>query len=228
MQLGPEFQLIPVIDLKDGVVVRARAGKRDAYQAIHKHSNIVKESTIESVVTAFKQLFPFKTFYIADLNAITKTGHHFELIATTLAKYRDNEFWIDDGEQQGHYSYNSSNYKSVIGTEAQESNIQAMKSDEILSLDFMLGKQLGPSSWFNNHSLWPNRIMIMNLDHVGGQCGPDLNKLSEYVNNFPGKKIYAAGGVRNYQDLYQLQDIGVSGVLLASALHEGHINFEKL
>ena len=38
------------------------------------------------------------------------------------------------------------------------------------------------------------------------------------------RHIYAAGGVRNEKDLARLENIGVAGVLLASALHDGSIN----
>ena len=228
MYLDPEFQLIPVIDLKDGIVVHAKAGIRDTYQAIHTRSKIVKESTIESVIQAFTQVFPFKCFYIADLNAITNTGHHQLLIKATLARHPDREFWIDDGKQQGSIACNSNNYKSVFGTEAQETHIQAMQDEQILSLDYMQGKTLGPDSWFVQHSLWPKRIIIMNLDHVGGQNGPDYDMLAAYVTQYPDKRIFAAGGVRNNEDLYRLQELGVAGVLLASALHQERIDFAKL
>ena len=228
MRLDPEFQLIPVIDLKDSDVVHARAGKRDSYQPIEQHSNIVKESSIESVLNAFTQLFSFKTFYIADLNAITGHGDHHSLILTTLAKHADREFWIDDGKQQAQTLDNADNYKTVFGSEVQESDIQAMKDEQILSLDFMQGKFLGPASWFEHHRLWPKRIMIMNLDYVGSQNGPDFDTLSEFVVRYPDKQIFAAGGVRNNDDLYQLQETGVAGVLLASALHRNKINFDRL
>ena len=228
MQTEPCFQLIPVIDLKDGYVVHAKAGNRHEYQAIHQYSKLVKESSIDSVITAFRLLYPFKTFYIADLNAICKNGNHHQLISTTLEKYKDYEFWIDDGSQQGHISYQSRNYKAVYGTEIQECELRAMNDTEIISLDFKQGQHLGLSSWFINSSLWSKHLLIMNLDYVGSQFGPDTAKLIEYVTKFPDKKIYAAGGVRNNTDLINLKRIGVAGVLLASALHQGGLNFDGL
>ena len=227
MRLDPYFELIPVIDLKDACVVSARAGLRQEYQAIHLHSKIVAESSIDGVIEAFMQLYPFKSIYIADLNAICKTGNHQELISRVLREYPECEFWIDDGNQQGLYSYSNPNYKSVYGTEVQESEIKTMNPSDILSLDFMQGHFLGHESWLKNHQSWSNRLMIMNLDHVGGKQGPDINKLTEYARLYPEKQIYAAGGVRNNDDLVTLKNIGVSGVLLSSALHQGQIDFNK-
>jgi uncharacterized protein related to proFAR isomerase len=38
-----------------------------------------------------------------------------------------------------------------------------------------------------------------------------------------GREIYAAGGVRNAADLLALKQAGVSGALIATALHERKI-----
>lgn len=228
MQSDPYFQLIPVIDLKDGEVVHARAGKRNEYLPIHLHSKIVTDSAIASVIKAFRQIYPFETFYIADLNAIRNSGHHHELILEMLAKYPDCEFWIDEGKQQGNSSFHGHNYKSVYGSEAQVSELQTMQANEILSLDFMQGQFLGHKSWLRNHAFWPERLILMNLDYVGGHLGPDLEKLDHYIANYPHQKIYAAGGVRNNTDLLKLKHIGVAGVLLASALHNNNLDFNML
>lgn len=227
MRYDPLFQLIPVIDLKDGYVVHAKAGNRSEYQAIHLYSKLVKESSIDVVIAAFKQIYSFKTFYIADLNAISNQGNHQALISSTLAKNTEYDFWIDAGKQQGKHAQDRSNYMTVYGTEVQESELETMCANEILSLDFKQGEKLGPENWFLNDSSWPEQIIIMNLDYVGSDKGPDLSKLSGYVKKYPDKKIYAAGGVRNNSDLEQLKHTGVAGVLLASALHLRNLDLDE-
>jgi phosphoribosylformimino-5-aminoimidazole carboxamide ribotide isomerase len=39
----------------------------------------------------------------------------------------------------------------------------------------------------------------------------------------PKRRVFAAGGVRNIDDVRALKDSGASGVLIASALHAGKI-----
>jgi phosphoribosylformimino-5-aminoimidazole carboxamide ribotide isomerase len=39
----------------------------------------------------------------------------------------------------------------------------------------------------------------------------------------PKRRVYAAGGVRDMDDVRALRDAGASGVLVATALHEGKI-----
>lgn len=72
------MEIIPVIDLKNGVVVAAQKGKRDNYQPIQ--SLLCQSSTIESVVEGFLSINAFKIIYIADLDAITKSGNNQQLI----------------------------------------------------------------------------------------------------------------------------------------------------
>ena len=53
------MQIIPVIDLKDGVVVHARQGKREHYQAIS--TNLCQSADIYKVIEAFLGVYDFDT-----------------------------------------------------------------------------------------------------------------------------------------------------------------------
>ncbi len=68
----------------------------------------------------------------------------------------------------------------------------------------------------------------MNLARVGSQAGPDFDLLRSLQWQGAGKRFYAAGGVRHGTDLQALADMGVSGALIASALHDGHITAGNL
>jgi phosphoribosylformimino-5-aminoimidazole carboxamide ribotide isomerase len=41
-------------------------------------------------------------------------------------------------------------------------------------------------------------------------------------------EVYVGGGVRNLADLIELKGLGVSGVLVATALHSGKISVKEL
>jgi phosphoribosylformimino-5-aminoimidazole carboxamide ribotide isomerase len=43
-----------------------------------------------------------------------------------------------------------------------------------------------------------------------------------------GFDVYVGGGVRDVNDLIRLREIGVSGALVASALHSGKIKVHEL
>ena len=63
----------------------------------------------------------------------------------------------------------------------------------------------------------------MTLSAVGGGQGPDLSRIAAIAQEGDGRRIIAAGGVRNADDLGALEQAGAQGVLVASALHAGAI-----
>jgi phosphoribosylformimino-5-aminoimidazole carboxamide ribotide isomerase len=71
--------------------------------------------------------------------------------------------------------------------------------------------------------LWPETIIIMTLNRVGSNQGPDLDKLNWFCSQYPHKHFIAAGGIRNTADLLALKQVGVQQALIASALHSGAI-----
>lgn len=213
------MQIIPVIDLKDGLVVHATGGNRSQYQPVHLASRLTRQSDIEAVLRAYRDLFPFNTFYIADLDAITGSGSHQALLNRVLNDYPDLEFWIDDGRQLTDTLTYRGHYKTVIGSEVQTQVLTALPDQAILSLDFKNACFMGHSSWLENVEAWPERIIVMTLDQVGSNLGPDYRRLENLLKRFPGKRFSAAGGVRSDADLLSLRELGVDSVLVASALH---------
>jgi phosphoribosylformimino-5-aminoimidazole carboxamide ribotide isomerase len=91
----------------------------------------------------------------------------------------------------------------------------------VLSLDFQGDAFLGPRQLLNDASLWPAEVIVMTLDRVGNSNGPALERLASIVSRAEGRRIYAAGGVRNAADIQALQRIGVVGALTTTALHSG-------
>jgi phosphoribosylformimino-5-aminoimidazole carboxamide ribotide isomerase len=93
----------------------------------------------------------------------------------------------------------------------------------VLSLDFKASRFVGPAGLLSTSTFWPRRVIVMTLARVGSGEGPDLDRLSEIVARAQGRAVYAAGGVRNADDLAAIQDTGAAGALIASALHAGTI-----
>ena len=217
------MKIIPVIDLKDGLVVHARLGLRDQYQAIH--TPLCQSAELFQVMSAFLTLADFDCFYIADLNAITGFGHHEALIAELLKTYPQKTFWIDSGYQT--LKDYADNHLPVLGSECysedQVLELNAFKKRFILSLDYAASGALGATSLFSDQALWPETIIIMTLNRVGSQQGPDLETLTAFCKRYPEQRFVAAGGIRHNEDLQSLKLIGIQQALLASALHSGDI-----
>jgi phosphoribosylformimino-5-aminoimidazole carboxamide ribotide isomerase len=217
------MKIIPVIDLKDGVVVHARLGLRDQYQPID--TQLCQSADLFQVMTSFLALADFDCFYIADLNAITGLGHHEVLIAELLKTYPQKTFWIDSGYQV--FKDYAANHLPVLGSECYSEDqileLNAFKKRFILSLDYGASGALGAPSLFSDQSLWPETIIIMTLNRVGSQQGPDLETLTDFCKRYPKHRFVAAGGIRHNEDLQALTKIDIQQALLASALHSGDI-----
>ena len=221
------MEIIPVIDLKNGSVVHAKQGNRDDYQPLK--SELCPSADIYTVVQTFVNIYKFKTIYIADLNAITGQQSHAALIDTVLNMFPQVTFWLDVGYPLANRNLlTRTNFVAVLGSESfRDDTLAKLKSfgnAYILSLDFSIAGELGAKSLFKKTELWPERIIIMTLPRVGSNLGPDVEKLQYYRNLYPKKTIIAAGGVRNYNDLQELTEIGVDHALIATALHNGQLS----
>ncbi len=217
------MQLIPVIDLKNGLVVHAQKGQRENYQPID--SKLAINAELNNIIQGFLSLYPFKIFYIADLNAITQTGDHLTMFSQLLTQYPNIEFWIDSGYQArpnilNHYP----NYRPVLGSESysqlQLSAVSHFNRKFILSLDFSAQEQpLGAIELFNSSKWWPDKVIIMTLSRVGSKLGIDIDKLKQYQSLNPSTTLIASGGIRHLDDMKLLQQIKINYALCATALH---------
>ena len=68
------LRLIPVIDLMDGMVVHAREGRREECRPVR--SRLTESAAPLDIAQALLELHPFKTLYIADLDAIARRGEN--------------------------------------------------------------------------------------------------------------------------------------------------------
>lgn len=224
---GFPFQIIPVIDLMHGQVMHAKFGQRDQYQPIN--SRLCASSEALDVVAALLKLYPFRTLYIADIDAILGNGNHDVLIEKINQAFPNVAIWLDSGTHQ-----TSCKAKPILGSESifnLESHLEN-KSPHVLSLDFNTLGAMGISDLHETAKFWPDEVICMTLNAVGGNQGADTLRLQQLIEfNKPRKnpaKLYAAGGVRNIDDLQALASMRLAGALLASALHNGQITGEAI
>ncbi len=226
--------IIPVLDLSRGLVVHAKQGQRYLYQPVT--SVISSNPDPKTVLSAFFKLYPFKTIYIADLDAIQGTGNQDILIKELALHYKQCEFWVDAGiepiqNRQAYFTGN--NIKLVLGSENNlpiESLTSLIKNnpDILLSLDFTKHGLIENSYLLKDATTWPRQVIVMMLHRVGLNKGIDMQCLNKILDLGKNKDIYTAGGVRDINDLQQLNTLGVKGVLLATALHNSSITKEDL
>ncbi len=221
--------VVPVLDLMAGQAVHARRGARTAYRPLQ--SALTPSSDPVEVVGALLALAPFATIYLADLDAIRRHGDHRESLRRIEARFPALELWLDAGfgGPADLEAWSGARRIPVIGSESVASldayaAMRAAAPHAILSLDAQGERRLGPGSLFDTPQLWPERVIVMTLDRVGAGEGPSLERVRHALEQAPGKRIIAAGGVRHAHDLDRLEAMGVHAVLAASALHDGALD----
>jgi phosphoribosylformimino-5-aminoimidazole carboxamide ribotide isomerase len=234
-------KLIPVVDLLRGEVVHARRGERATYRAIE--SRLCEGAQPLTVVQALLSLHPFRTLYVADLDAIQGTGNHRPILAQIRAAFPALELWVDSAISGGQALSDwlaADLGPPVIGSESLRDEAalrdvldqlpvtRETSTHWVLSLDFRADHFLGPTELLPQNNLWPRRVLAMNLARVGSQLGPDLDLIGRLARLAPGREIFAAGGVREASDLRAAATAGAAGALIATALHDGRIGPEVL
>ena len=223
------IEVIPVLDLKGGVVVHARHGFRHSYAPIV--TPLAQTSSPLDVVAGFLTVHPFRTIYAADLDRIEKRGSHDQSLDALCTAFPDVAFWADAGERETNEARSwLARYPRAHLVLGSESLVDHMVLEElatdgriVLSLDYRGDSFLGPKGLFDAPHLWPARVIVMTLARVGGYAGPDMDRLAEIKRRAPDAMLYAAGGLRGASDLMRLQQAGIRGVLVASALHDGRL-----
>lgn len=226
------MQVIPVIDVRHGVAVRAEAGDRANYQPLR--SPIAASPDPVDVARSLMALHPFPVIYVADLDGIEGRGANVGL-AADITCATGAAVWLDQGIGPAEYGVGlfSPNIVPVLGSEsgwdvAALSGLNPLQqAASVLSLDFRGETFVGNAELLDRPDLWPDRVVVMTLGQVGRAGGPDLPRLAAITRLANTKRLisakpvslYAAGGVRNRSDLTVLSHAGIAGALIATALH---------
>ena len=239
------MQVIPVLDVKNSLVVRGVMGDRANYRPIETPLSAGPEPL--DVARGLLALHPFAALYIADLDAIEglavagaipereerrRRGEpDAALMASLVSAHPGVTLWLDAGVTSFDEAMAIEAMPGVLCVVGSESVADAetvrrltQETDLALSLDFRGDVFLGPPELLGDDSLWPDTLIVMTLAKVGSGAGPDFERLAAIMARAGTRNVFAAGGVRGPADLAALRDMGVAGALVATALHDGRIS----
>lgn len=235
------MRIIPVIDLLSGVVVRGVGGLRDKYRPIQ--SCLVDSAEPLTVARAIRERFGLSYLYVADLDAI-RHGTLSEAILKALIE-DGFDLLLDPGvveHRQAELLFHLGVQDVVIGLETLANpelltTATDMWGDRIVfSLDLKANWPVTAhdSPWAG---LPPDlvadeaaargvtRMIVLDLHRVGRDSGvATLGLCREIMNQHAHIKVITGGGVRHPEDLVPLEEAGIDGVMIASALHDGRFS----
>lgn len=238
--------LIPVIDLLQGHVVRGMGGDRQAYRPIE--SALCASSDPVTVARTLCEHCDARQLYIADLDALMGGSAQIDVLRGVMQALPQIELWLDAGfadapgarELLARLQPFDARVVPVFGSESMasrsaleacfaaaqepERNAPSETTDltqrAVLSLDRRNGQRLDVAGCWDARALWPKRVIVMTMERVGSQAGPDLDTMRALRRDSPDTWLVGAGGVRNAADLARATDAGADAWLVASALHD--------
>jgi phosphoribosylformimino-5-aminoimidazole carboxamide ribotide isomerase len=237
------MEIIPVMDLLNGQVVHAVKGERDKYRPIR--SILCSSADPIDVAKTFRQL-DLNKLYLADLDAIQAKGNNFQIykkiventnlkimVDAGINKIEIAEKVIENGATQiiiGTETLGSLNFIKTCLTKYGEDKV-------IISIDVKNGKLLHKTTELDSKSpletaltleeLGVKTIIVLDLGRVGSMQGINFDVLLPILKK-TDLEIITGGGIRNFNDIIELQKYPIKGVLVATALHNGNITKEDL
>ncbi|MGQ0634410.1 MAG: HisA/HisF-related TIM barrel protein [Planctomycetaceae bacterium] len=234
------MNIVPVLDLLGGVVVRGVAGRRDEYRPVK--SRLTDSVRPLDVARAFRDALCLSTLYLADLDAILRNQPAWE----TYRDLADDGFdlWIDAGLRD----LATAERLRQAGATCVVAGLETWPDPEslaemcarlgpaavIFSLDLKSGEPLGDRSAWGHHDAFEiakqavaagvERMIVLDLAGVGVGAGVKTLELCRRLHAaWPTLHLVTGGGVRGADDLALLRREALDGVLLASALHDGQL-----
>lgn len=237
------MKVVPVLDVLDGVAVHAVRGERKKYSPLK--SVLCKSADPVDVGKAFKAV-GFTELYMADLDAILGKKPNINFLKRIKAE-TDLAIMVDAGintNERARMLLEAGASNIVIGTETLKDLRfieEALKSfgaekvvvsidiveNEILSMSESIKRYKSALLAENLEKMGVAKIIVLDLRRVGSEQGANLALVKEVIER-TNLKVLTGGGIRNIKDLEELRRIGVSGALVATALHKGIITPEIL
>lgn len=233
------MRIVPVIDMLGGRVVRGVGGRRQEYRPVV--SRLTPSCRPADVAEAFRREFGLTELYLADLDAIAGASPAF----TVCTELRTHGFrlWVDAGVRDlarvnaladAGIDGLVLGLETVPGPALLAEACRAFGDRVVFSLDLQAGVPLGDLACWEAPDAWSiarqaiaagvRRLIVLDLARVGMNDGTGTEAFTaRLAAAHPEVEIVAGGGVRDRADLKRLQDSGVSGVLVASALHDGRL-----
>lgn len=239
------MQVIPVLDLMGGVVVRGIAGRRAEYRPVA--SRLTDSTRPADVAAAFHDRLALSTAYVADLDAIAGAPPTVE--AYQAIQQAGLQVWVDAGVRHSTDAerlLETGVDRVVVGLETIEGPgelAQIVKrlgaSRVVFSLDLRAGQPMGEGSHWSATdaegiaaeaiAVGVSSMIVLDLSRVGVGEGLGTETLCQRLREaYSDLELIAGGGVRSMDDLRRLKSLGVDAVLVASALHDGRITSEDV
>ena len=238
------LRVIPVIDIMQGKVVHAIKGYREEYRPLN--SKILETQDPVEVASELKRRFGFDELYVADLDGIMKDEVTLSVLCN-ICKTGNLKVMVDAGVNNAAKAQallSSGVAGIIVGTETLETLedlltiVNLSRNVPIIgSIDIKDGKVLSKCRELSSASppkvaklfkdCGVKQIMLLDISRVGSEAGVKID-IAKSILNKVSLPLLVGGGVSSLKDIFALRAIGVSGVLVATVLHNAQLNKQEI
>ncbi|VTS03991.1 HisA/HisF-related TIM barrel protein [Tuwongella immobilis] len=228
--------VIPVMDRLNGVIVHAHGGDRQTYPPIQ--TPLCASTHPIEVGKALLQATFAPHLYVADLDAIL--GLPFAYIDYPLWRDELGCLWIDAGIRHAEsiVKIAECGHDPIIALETLEDWQQLRDWRDafplvrmIFSLDLRNGNPIGIGEGQSPIQIAAKaleygyrRMLVLDISKVGQSKGPSTVELCRQIRRLDARlHLISGGGIRSWEDVQRLTDVGVDDVVVGTAIHEGKL-----
>lgn len=224
------FRIVFVIDILNGKVVHAIKGERANYRPVKNSLVCTSSEPVEMI----SEIRPGEV-YIADLDRLQHSGNNFEDIQKISALTRT---MANIGVEKDDDIAKCAKIAETVIMSSEASSFEIMKyasgnypGKTSITIDIKNGKVLTRDEDLRKepaeiiklfNELKIRDIVIIDLNKVGSNAGINEDFLRD-ISRISHHNILFGGGIRNMDDINTLKEIGISGALVATAVHNGKI-----
>ena len=235
-----KIEIIPAIDIIDGKCVRLSQGdygRKTIYNEnplevammfedaglvrLHlvdldgaKAKHIINYKTLEKIAT--------KTCLVIDFGGGLKSDKDMEIaFESGAAMVTGGSIAVNDQETFLGWLEKFGSEKIILGADAKGGKIAVsgwQESTELCVIDFI--------AEFHNKGI--TKVISTDISRDGMLSGPAFDLYAELIAAFPGLGIIASGGIASMDEVLQLADMGVPGVITGKAIYEGKISLNEI
>jgi phosphoribosylformimino-5-aminoimidazole carboxamide ribotide isomerase len=234
------MEIIPAIDIIEGKCVRLTHGDYAQKKVYNEHPLEVAREFEDAGI---------QRLHLVDLDGakagVVKNWKVLEALAGKTSLIIDFGGGIKS-EKDVQIVFDSGAVLATVGSIAvKEENTFTNWLNQFGADKFFLGadvkkEKITVSGWTEQTEIWiydflqkyldngVKQIFCTDVSKDGALEGPSVDLYKSILDKFKGLHFVASGGVSSINDVYRLQEIGCSGVIIGKAIYEGRIKLSEL
>lgn len=239
-----------MIDLRHGRAVHGQSGHREQYRPVVSQlygSGPADLSDPVRLLLAYRERLGSRLVYLADLDRVDGSGDNDSTVPDLLGAAPETCFLWDAGltvADRPPPMTTEGRLLPILATETLASLDELGRMVDLHGVEPVLGLDLSEAGVVARSgsissigetgilrraaSEGVTRTVVVLLGRVGTRAGVPEERLRRLKEAGSGMELYIGGGVSSLEDVSLLERLGYSGVLLATALHDGSIDPKEI